>query len=100
MLGRNTATVLLHHLEHPLRYFAAFLSEFLDRECFGFEYIQVYIAVANMAKPDNLEIGISLADERIDFFQKYCNFRYFYRNVILVGSESRNSLGNILTQPP
>src|SRR5450830_565 len=100
VLGGDRAVVLRDGFEHPLVHGGALGEELVLAQVFRLEDVQVQVAVADMAEPDNFEVGVVFTDDRVNFLQECRYFRYRYRNVVLVRRPVGNGLGDVLAQLP
>ncbi len=92
MLGRHTALITFDNLEDPFVHLLALLKEILFGHVFRFEDVQVQVAVADVAEPDNLEIRVVLGDHRVDFLQEPWHLGNHHRDIVLIRRTRCNGL--------
>src|SRR6056297_292391 len=100
VLGRKAAAVVADQPEDLGAELVAGRTEIVDRPVVGLEYVHVQVAVADMPEPNHLEIGIALADQRIQRGQKPGHGGNSHRKIVLVGRRRRNRFADRLTPVP
>ena len=58
------------------------------------------VVVADVAEPDDFEVRVVFAYDRVDFLQERRHFGDSYRDVVLVRGPVGNGLGDVLAQFP
>ena len=84
MFGGDTAAEALNHIEDTLAHLAAARLKLIDGHGIGFQNIEVYIAVANVAVPDDFEIRVVGVHHGLDLRQQFGDLRDRRRNIIFV----------------
>ncbi len=101
VFGADRAVVLLHGLEHPLIDRRALGEELVLGQALGLENVQVQVAVADMAEPDDLEVRVVFANDAVDIRGGSAGtLANSDRDVVLVRRPVADGFRDVLAQLP